>query len=577
MRISALLRRSGRDGGDVDPATPAPGPGDPRAACRRPLPAADADRVPAVRRARGAPGEVVRRKEMVAAGWPEGAIVHDNTLDTYVGRLRTKLRDLESEARSRRRAASGTRCDEPPADSRPGDDRRGADARRRPGGPHAGRRAAAGQPPRPRRDCGAACAGGRRPDTLSVSDGRIHVREPPNDELLDHDTWVFDTEGAVVRADASAASQAAADTLARMPPGATRTLPKTKLLTVAAQGADGRACGNGGRRRGPRSLPPHRAHRVGRDARSRPVRPDRRRTGLAARGRRRAAPGGRHDRQGGGVERPRPRPALRPRRPARRADGAVGDARRAAGANRGEHPPRAAALGRGRARAQHAARGLRAEAELALRSKATDAERRDALDHILRTTDRMAAVISTLLERRAASAEHSPGSSSAADALSGAIDAVAQQASARGIADSGRRPRRVDTRRGRPRPGRPGAAPAARQRDPPREHRVDVALERRDDQVVFSVRDDGPGLDPALLERIFDPGTSGRGSAGLGLALARRLARTSAGDVVAVPSDHGACFELRMPAIAPWRGDAGEDRGQDGAANPAHSVSIRHR
>ena len=41
--------------------------------------------------------------------------------------------------------------------------------------------------------------------TLSVSDGRIHVHEPPNDELLDHDTWVFDTEGAVVRADASAA------------------------------------------------------------------------------------------------------------------------------------------------------------------------------------------------------------------------------------------------------------------------------------------------------------------------------------------------------------------------------------
>ncbi len=39
------------------------------------------------------PGEVVRR-EVVAAGWPDGAIVHDNTLDTYVGRLRRKLRRL---------------------------------------------------------------------------------------------------------------------------------------------------------------------------------------------------------------------------------------------------------------------------------------------------------------------------------------------------------------------------------------------------------------------------------------------------------------------------------------------------
>ena len=39
----------------------------------------------------GAPGEVVRRHALVAAGWPMGAVVHDNTLDTYIRRLRTKL------------------------------------------------------------------------------------------------------------------------------------------------------------------------------------------------------------------------------------------------------------------------------------------------------------------------------------------------------------------------------------------------------------------------------------------------------------------------------------------------------
>jgi two-component system response regulator MprA len=39
-------------------------------------------------------GEVVRRRELVRAGWPEGAIVHDNTLDAYISRLRRKLRDL---------------------------------------------------------------------------------------------------------------------------------------------------------------------------------------------------------------------------------------------------------------------------------------------------------------------------------------------------------------------------------------------------------------------------------------------------------------------------------------------------
>jgi two-component system OmpR family response regulator len=43
------------------------------------------------------PGEVVRRRELVAAGWPDGAIVRDNTLDTYVARLRRKLRSLEGD------------------------------------------------------------------------------------------------------------------------------------------------------------------------------------------------------------------------------------------------------------------------------------------------------------------------------------------------------------------------------------------------------------------------------------------------------------------------------------------------
>ena len=38
------------------------------------------------------PGEVVRRAALVSAGWPEGAIVHENTLDAYLARIRRKLR-----------------------------------------------------------------------------------------------------------------------------------------------------------------------------------------------------------------------------------------------------------------------------------------------------------------------------------------------------------------------------------------------------------------------------------------------------------------------------------------------------
>lgn len=41
------------------------------------------------------PGVAVRRRDLVRAAWPHGAIVRANTLDVYVARLRRKLRALE--------------------------------------------------------------------------------------------------------------------------------------------------------------------------------------------------------------------------------------------------------------------------------------------------------------------------------------------------------------------------------------------------------------------------------------------------------------------------------------------------
>ncbi len=38
-----------------------------------------------------APGEVVRRRALAAAGWSSGAVVSDNTLDQYLARLRRKV------------------------------------------------------------------------------------------------------------------------------------------------------------------------------------------------------------------------------------------------------------------------------------------------------------------------------------------------------------------------------------------------------------------------------------------------------------------------------------------------------
>ncbi|MEO6201099.1 MAG: response regulator transcription factor [Cryobacterium sp.] len=42
------------------------------------------------------PGEVVRRRDVVAAAWPHGAMVQENTIDSYIRRLRKKLAELHS-------------------------------------------------------------------------------------------------------------------------------------------------------------------------------------------------------------------------------------------------------------------------------------------------------------------------------------------------------------------------------------------------------------------------------------------------------------------------------------------------
>jgi two-component system response regulator MprA len=91
-RLQALLRRGSREpveanGLVVDPTTHS-------AACggaSMPLTPTEF-RLLALLVARS--GETVRRRQLIQAGWPHGAIVHDNTLDAYVARLRRKLRGL---------------------------------------------------------------------------------------------------------------------------------------------------------------------------------------------------------------------------------------------------------------------------------------------------------------------------------------------------------------------------------------------------------------------------------------------------------------------------------------------------
>lgn len=75
--------------------------------------------------------------------------------------------------------------------------------------------------------------------------------------------------------------------------------------------------------------------------------------------------------------------------------------------------------------------------------------------------------------------------------------------------------------------------------------RLEVTREVR--HVVVSVMDDGPGVPADQVEAVFEPGHSTReDGSGLGLPLARRMARAVGGELVARPGPGGR-FELRLP------------------------------
>lgn len=81
---------------------------------------------------------------------------------------------------------------------------------------------------------------------------------------------------------------------------------------------------------------------------------------------------------------------------------------------------------------------------------------------------------------------------------------------------------------------------------------VVVTSHRRDDQVVVRVADNGPGIEPEHLNRVFETffttkaATSG---SGLGLAISREIVRRADGDIrVTSARGHGATFEVVLPA-----------------------------
>ena len=181
--------------------------------------------------------------------------------------------------------------------------------------------------------------------------------------------------------------------------------------------------------------------------------------------------------------------------------------------------------------------GLRGRAELAL--NAGSSEREQALRDVVAQSERLDATIDALMS--VARQELDPAT--------GVVDlvAIAHEVDDVEVRPSGK----VPVAAGDPDVVRRALAPLV---DNARRHarsRVVLELAADDGTVELRVIDDGQGLDPELGARAFEPGVRGEATgdgAGLGLPLARRLARSCGGDVVSRPGP-GGCFVLRLPSV----------------------------
>jgi two-component system OmpR family sensor kinase len=196
---------------------------------------------------------------------------------------------------------------------------------------------------------------------------------------------------------------------------------------------------------------------------------------------------------------------------------------------------------------------LIAEAELALRRNRSEDDYRAALSVVLANAQQLARIADTLVS----AARNESGASGVADAARAAriaAESCSELAAERSveltIADSPRALRvgvDLDFAERILHPVLENACLYGRRH-------VHMSVARADHSVLFTVDDDGPGIAEDEQEAIFEPAARGRAGrdvgtgAGLGLALARRLARAASGDVVASASAEGGRFVIRLPA-----------------------------
>ena len=78
--------------------------------------------------------------------------------------------------------------------------------------------------------------------------------------------------------------------------------------------------------------------------------------------------------------------------------------------------------------------------------------------------------------------------------------------------------------------------------------KIRVRATRGAHEIEISVADEGPGIPEAILDQVFEPHVSTRGS-GLGLHIVRTIVRQDGGDVHASnrPGGRGAEFTITIP------------------------------
>jgi signal transduction histidine kinase len=198
---------------------------------------------------------------------------------------------------------------------------------------------------------------------------------------------------------------------------------------------------------------------------------------------------------------------------------------------------------------------VRAESELALRRDRDPDEYRGSLELIQRNADQLARTIDALV---GAARYEAGGKRGTADAQTVAEDAAR---ACSGLAAERQMELHVDRPANRLRVGVDGDL-AERILQPVLENAcrygassIRVEIGRENSSVVYAVQDDGPGLTRDEPDRIFEPGVRGSApragdgqGAGLGLSLARRLARSVDGDVVADAAAGGGRFLVRLPS-----------------------------